>query len=75
MIDAGGCLILLLILGIVYAVIIAIEEKVDSDFDEVTEAKCKKCLMYDACPRHGRDYNCRDYMTDEILRKKGDGME
>lgn len=71
MIDAGGCLVILVLLGIIYAIIILVEEKVDGDYDDVLEAKCKNCICYDACPRHGRDYNCRDYMTEEMLRKRG----
>lgn len=69
----GACLIFLVILGIIYAVIVAIEEKYDSDFDEVTEAKCKKCIYYDMCHKHGCDYECKDFRTNDPFYGKGVG--
>ena len=71
MIDAGGCLVILIILGLIYAFICMYEEKIDNDYDEVTEAKCKKCINYSVCRRHGCDYECRDYCTEEMLRNRG----
>lgn len=68
MIDAGGCLILLIILGIIYAIIVTVEEKIDNDYDEVLEAKCKKCVNYNMCSRHGRDYMCDCYYPNDIER-------
>lgn len=70
MISTGGCLILLVILGIIYAVVCAFEDVSDNDFDEVTEAKCKTCEYYDVCLRHGRDYGCKDYTSDKALGGK-----
>lgn len=66
----GICLVILVFLGIIYAFIVAFEEYVDGDFDPVIEARCKKCIMYDVCRKHGTDYNCKDYMTEEMLQKK-----
>lgn len=71
MIGVGGCLVFMVVLGIVYAVICFIDDKIDTDYDEVTEAKCKKCIHYDGCRRHGCDYNCKDYCTEEMLCGKG----
>lgn len=61
MISAGGCLILLVLLGLIYGLIVVFEDKADNDFDDITEARCKQCRYYDMCHRHGRDYNCKDY--------------
>lgn len=71
MIDVGGCLVILVILGIIYAIIVTIEEKLDDDYDDVLETKCKNCICYNICSRHGRDCNCKDYMTEEMLQKRG----
>lgn len=61
MISAGGCLVLLVLLGLIYGLILVFEDKADNDFDDITEARCKQCRYYDMCHRHGRDYNCKDY--------------
>lgn len=70
MINAGGCLLLLVCLGIIYAVICMFEAR--DDYDEVTEARCKKCINYTVCSRHGCDYRCEDYCTEEMLQGKVD---
>ena len=69
--DMGITLIGCIILGLVYAVVLAFEEKWDNDFDEITERKCKKCISYSVCSRHGRDINCREYMDEAMLLRKG----
>ena len=61
----GLIVILLVVLGIIYAVICMYEEKVDSDFDEIIESRCKKCVNYNTCSRHGRDYMCDCYYDKE----------
>lgn len=61
MISAGGCLVLLVLLGLIYGLILVFEDKADNDFDDITETRCKQCRYYDMCSRHGRDYNCKDY--------------
>lgn len=68
---AGFAIVILVILGIIYAMIVTIEAKAEDDFDPVIEAKCKKCICYDMCHKHGTDYECRDYMTEEMLQKRG----
>lgn len=69
------CLILMIILGIAYAVIVTVEALIDEEFDPVIEAKCKKCICYDMCKKHGCDYNCKDYMTEEMLQSIGMNKE
>lgn len=64
MISAGGCLVLLVLLGLIYGLIVVFEDKADNDFDDITEAKCKTCVNYSVCTRHGRDYNCKCYYKD-----------
>ena len=71
MFKDGLLFLLLFILGVTYGILVALDYKIDSDRDEVLEAKCKKCICYDGCPRRGRDYNCHDYMTEEMLQKRG----
>lgn len=66
MISAGGCLVLLVLLGLIYGLILVFEDKADNDFDDITEARCKQCRYYDMCHRHGRDYNCKDYRKDDV---------
>lgn len=68
---AGFAIVILVILGIIYAFIVTIEAKAEDDFDPVIEAKCKKCICHDICSKHGTIYDCQDYMTEEMLRKKG----
>lgn len=68
---AGFAIVILVILGIIYALIVTIEAKAEDDFDPVIEAKCKKCICHDMCHKHGTDYECRDYMTEEMLQKRG----
>ncbi len=66
MISAGGCLVLLVILGLIYGLILVFEDKFDNDYDDITEAHCKQCRYYDMCHRHGRDYNCKDYRKGDV---------
>lgn len=68
---AGFAIVILVILGIIYALIVTFEAKAEDDFDPVIEAKCKKCICYEMCRKHGTDYECRDYMTEEMLQKRG----
>ena len=65
-----GVLVILFVASIAYALILVLEEKVEGDYDEVLEAHCKKCINYSVCSHH--DYNCKEYMTEEMLRSKGD---
>ena len=69
--GTGLALILFVILGIIYAFVVIFESKAEDDFDPVIEAKCKKCICHDICSKHGTDYECKDYMTEEMLQKKG----
>lgn len=69
--GSGFCIVILIILGIIYGVVVAYDSYIDDEFDPVTEAKCKKCILYDMCRKHGLDYNCKEYMTEEMLQKKG----
>ena len=70
--QGAGCVIVLLVfLGIAYALICIFESIIEDDFDPVTEAKCKKCICYDVCRQHGCKYDCKDYMTEEDLKKRG----
>ncbi len=68
-------LMMLIIIGIVsvvaFIVVSFFEAIFSNEFDPVCEAKCKKCICYDVCLHHGRKYGCEDYMTEEMLRKKG----
>ena len=60
------------ILGAVGFVIISVLDALITDeFDPVVEERCKKCISYTGCSFHGCDYNCKYYMTEEILRRKG----
>lgn len=65
------CILILIVLGIGYVIIEIIDSIIMDDFDPVCEEKCKKCINYKVCRRHGCDYECRDYMTEEMLRRKG----
>ena len=67
----GICLVILVILGIIYGLVVFFESIIDDDFDPVVEARCKKCICYDICRKHGCNYDCKDYMTEEMLQKKG----
>ena len=71
--DKG--LMMLLVIGIIGAVgfvLLNIAEAIMFDeFDPVCEEKCKKCICYEMCRNHGCIYDCRDYMTEEMLRRKG----
>lgn len=71
--DKGMTMLLLLgILAIVGYVILVVFEAITTDeFDPVCEQKCKDCICYDVCKRHGCDYDCQDYMTEEMLKQKG----
>ena len=69
MVEAG-VLVILFVASIAYALILVLEERVEGDYDEVLEAHCKKCINYSVCQHH--DYNCKEYMTEEMLRSKGD---
>lgn len=68
---AGFAIVIFVILGIIYAFVVTIEAKAEDDFDPVIESKCKKCICYEMCRKHGTDYECKDYMTEEMLKKKG----
>ena len=61
----GGCLVLLVFLAIVYAIVCTIEDKIDNDYDETTEARCKRCVNYTVCSRHGSVYNCKYYHEED----------
>lgn len=71
--DQGLMLLVVIGIGAVIAFIVlsVFEAMVNDDFDPVIEAKCKNCVCYSVCLHHGRDYECRDYMTDDMLRQKG----
>ena len=66
-----GVLVILFVLAVIYGLILVFEEKTEGDYDEILEAHCKKCINYSVCQHH--DYNCKEYMTEEMLRKKGVG--
>ena len=66
-----GCLIILLFLGLVYIGILIWEDIHNDEFDEIIEARCKRCVYKNDCERRGRDYNCDRYTTEEMLRRKG----
>lgn len=63
----GMTLVFLVVLGIIYAFLCMFGDT-DDDFDEITEAKCKTCVNYSVCSRHGREYGCKDYYNDEMLK-------
>lgn len=69
----GMALVLIIgvILGVVFAFLQIVEAKIEDDFDPVCEEKCKRCICYDICRKHGTDYECKDYMTDDMLKRKG----
>ena len=48
-----------------------IESILVDDFDPVCEQKCRQCICYGMCKEHGCHYECPDYMTEEMLRRKG----
>jgi hypothetical protein len=65
-------LVLLGILAVIAYVVITILESIfTNDFDPVCEKKCKDCICYNMCRDHGCVYDCPDYMTEEMLQKKG----
>lgn len=65
------CIVILIVLGVGYVLLEIFNAIIMDDFDPVCEEKCKKCINYKVCRRHGCDYDCIDYMTEEILRRKG----
>lgn len=65
-------LVLLAVLALIYGIIIEFEDQEDG-IDPIIEAKCKECISYDVCQHHGRKYGCKDYMTEEMLKRKGVG--
>ena len=65
------CIVILIILGVGYVLLEIFDAIIMDDFDPVCEEKCKKCINYKYCRRHGCDYECVDYMTEEMLRGKG----
>lgn len=80
----GMALVLILgvILGVVFAFIQIVEAKIEDEFDPICEEKCKKCVCYDICRKHGTDYECKDYFpcldyepreqkTEDMLNRKG----
>lgn len=71
--DKG--LMMLIIIGIVsvvgFVLISIFEAIVYDEYDPVCEEKCKKCICYSMCRNHGCMYECPDYMTEEMLQKKG----
>lgn len=64
------CIIIIIVLGIGYVLLEIFNAIIMDEFDPVCEAKCKKCINYKCCRRHGCDYECQDYMTEEMLQKK-----
>lgn len=65
------CIVILIVLGVGYVLLEIFNAIIMDDFDPVCEEKCKKCINYKVCRRHGCDYDCIDYMTEEMLRRKG----
>lgn len=63
----GACLILLLGLGIVYAIICFFDSITDNEYDDVTEQRCKRCVHYKVCSNHGCKYNCKDFYEEDDL--------
>lgn len=63
-------LVALAVLAIIYGIIIEFENKEDG-IDPILEAKCKECICYEGCHHHGRKYGCKEYMTEEMLKRKG----
>lgn len=66
----AGVLVILFALAVIYGLILVFEEKVEGDYDEILEGHCKKCIHYSVC--HNHKYNCKEYMTEEMLHGKGD---
>ena len=71
--DKG--LMMLIVLGIAsiiaFIVVSIFEAIVNDDFDPVVERKCKNCICYPVCLHHGRNYECKDFITEDMLRKRG----
>lgn len=67
----GLCIVILILLVVGYVILEIFDAIIMDDYDPICEAKCKKCINYKVCRRHGCDYNCIDYMTEEMLRGKG----
>lgn len=65
------CIVILIVLGVGYVLLEIFNAIIMDEFDPVCEEKCKKCINYNVCRRHGCDYECVDYMTEEMLRRKG----
>lgn len=73
--TSGAGMAMILILGIVglvgYCIICFVEAMMMDEFDPVCEQKCRSCICYNMCKEHGCHYDCKDYMTEEMLQKKG----
>ena len=71
--DKG--LMMIFVLGVIaiigFVILSVVESILYDEFDPVCEEKCKKCICYDMCRNHGCIYECKDYMTEEMLRRKG----
>lgn len=65
-------LVALAVLAVIYGIIIEFENQEDG-IDPIIEAKCKECISYEGCQNHGRKYGCKEYMTEEMLKRKGVG--
>lgn len=71
--DKGIAMMIVLgVVGVLGYVLVSIVEAIGIDeYDPICEERCKKCICYDVCRNHGCIYECKDYMTEEMLRKSG----